>query len=274
MKLAILSDIHGNLPALQTVTAHIEQWKPDHVIVNGDVVNRGTQPTECLQLLLAKEWQITEGNHEGYVNGLYQTEATETPIESALNQHCRWHIQQLGDAVQAVQGLPTIISLHDPLGGEIRVTHGSMLGNRAGIYPYHTNNDIIHRMGEPPKVFCVGHTHRPFIRQVNGTTVINSGAVGLPFDGDWHACYTQLHWHNGEWQAELVRLPYDRPAAERTFYETGFLAEGGEMVRLFLRELQISRPLVFSWTNRYLQAVKDGEISIADSIGRTLTHYE
>ena len=48
MKIAVLADIHGNLPALEAVAAHVEAWQPDRVIVAGDLVNRGPRPLECL----------------------------------------------------------------------------------------------------------------------------------------------------------------------------------------------------------------------------------
>ena len=71
MKIAALSDIHGNLPALEIVTTNIEQWQPDFVIVGGDIINRGPLSRDCLEWTLAREgrdgWQLVRGNHEDYV---------------------------------------------------------------------------------------------------------------------------------------------------------------------------------------------------------------
>ena len=71
MKIAVISDIHGNIPALETVTADIEQWQPDCVVVDGDIVNRGPRSREALEWVLARHesdaWQLVRGNHEDYI---------------------------------------------------------------------------------------------------------------------------------------------------------------------------------------------------------------
>lgn len=71
MKLAILSDIHGNYPALLNAIEHVEAWRPDVVVVAGDTVNRGPRSADCLNLVLAKVravgWLMVIGNHEEYV---------------------------------------------------------------------------------------------------------------------------------------------------------------------------------------------------------------
>ena len=71
MKIAVLADIHANYIALQTVAYHVDAWRPDYVIVAGDVVNRGPRPQECLEFILekqlAKDWRLIRGNHEDYV---------------------------------------------------------------------------------------------------------------------------------------------------------------------------------------------------------------
>src|SRR3954464_7315918 len=70
-RLAVLSDIHGNFAALQAVADHIDQWKPDAVVVAGDIVNRGPRSRDCLTFVLERAaragWQIIRGNHEEYV---------------------------------------------------------------------------------------------------------------------------------------------------------------------------------------------------------------
>jgi len=67
MKIAILSDIHGNLPALQAVAADIERWQPDLVVVNGEIVNAGPCSPSCIHLMHQQAsfgWQVLRRNHE------------------------------------------------------------------------------------------------------------------------------------------------------------------------------------------------------------------
>ena len=71
MRIAVLSDIHGNLPALRTVIADIDAWSPDLVVVGGDIVNRGPRSGECLDVLVERQWadgwRLLRGNHEDFV---------------------------------------------------------------------------------------------------------------------------------------------------------------------------------------------------------------
>lgn len=69
MKIAVLSDVHGNVPALDAVLTNIEGWQPDAVIVNGDLVNRGPLSLECLHMMQARmpHARLLRGNHERFV---------------------------------------------------------------------------------------------------------------------------------------------------------------------------------------------------------------
>ena len=85
MKIAVLSDIHGNLPALEAVTEHLEKWSPDIVILNGDIVNRGPLSKECLDFVLQKPWHIIKGNHEEFVIGRKTEIITDTFLIEAVS---------------------------------------------------------------------------------------------------------------------------------------------------------------------------------------------
>jgi len=271
MKLAILADIHANLPALQTVAAHIDAWKPDRVVVAGDVVNRGPRPLECLRFVQDKQrasgWLAVRGNHEEYVISHAQPDAPRSGPQFEIHRGSFWTYQGLAGDVSALEAMPFQLSLSAPDEGEVRVTHASMLGTREGIYTRTPDEELDRKIGQPaPALFCVGHTHIPLVRSLNGTLVVNVGAVGLPFDGDARASYAQLTWQRNAWHAEITRLGYDRRQAERDFEETGFIEEASAFAQLVLVELRVARSQIFEWMRRYEARVLAGEITMQESV--------
>jgi predicted phosphodiesterase len=275
MKLAILADIHGNLPALQVVADHIEHWSPDAVVLAGDVVNRGPRPVECWAFVQEKAqtrgWQLIRGNHEEYVAS--QANNTDSPgsPEFEIARSSYWTYHKFNRQVSAFDALPFSLSLPAPDGGEVRVTHASMRGTRDGIYMRTTDEDLRGQIGTgSPPLFVVGHTHRPLIRWLNGTQVVNVGSVGLPFDGDHRAAYAQLTWRSGKWGTEIIRLDYDRAQAEQDFFTTGFYDEAGALVKLMVNELRLAQSQIGEWIAAYQRPVLAGEISIEEAVDEFL----
>lgn len=270
MKVAILSDIHGNYPALETVAADVARWQPDVTVVNGDVVNRGPLSHRCWKFVKEGDWRLVGGNHEAYV-ALW--EAPDRPWQGRqfdVHRTSFWTYRQLNGSAAALSDLPSSLSVRGPDGSEVRVTHGSMLGNRDGIYPETSATEIRQKIAPAPAVFCTAHTHRPLVRRVGGALVVNSGSVGASFDGDPRACYVRLTWHAGSWNARLVRLRYDRVQTARDFWNSGFLEEGGPLVHIFYHEWRDARPLVNRWSQQYEGAVLGGEIGLEASVSAFL----
>jgi len=270
MKLAVLADIHANLAALQAVAAHIEAWEPDKIVVAGDIVNRGPRSSECLAFVQAKQqekgWRVVRGNHEDYVIGLNDPNAPRSGTQFEFYRPVYWTYDQLGGNVSALKRMPFALSLWTEDLTEARITHASMSGIREGIYPQMSDEKLRQRIAPPAPLLCVGHTHFPLIRQIDDSLVVNVGAVGLPFDGDIRACYGQLTWQKGRWQAEIIRLDYDLQQAERDFYETGFINDGGPLALLILDELQNARSLMYGWSMQYQEAILSGEISVGEAV--------
>jgi diadenosine tetraphosphatase ApaH/serine/threonine PP2A family protein phosphatase len=146
------------------------------------------------------------------------------------------------------------------------------LGTRKGVFVGTSDEELRQKIAPPPRVFVVGHTHQPLIRQLDKTLVVNAGSVGLPFDGDPRAGYAQLTWHSetGAWQAEIVRLAYDRERADRDFDETGFITQGGPFAVIIRDELRRSTSHLYEWTRRYESAVMSGELTLEESVQRYL----
>lgn len=270
MKIAVISDIHGNLPALQAVTAHLQNWEPDLVVVNGDIVNRGPLSEACLHFVQDQRhrhgWQVVKGNHEDFLIDCAHPNAPQRGPEYEIMQFAHWAYRQLNGDISVLRAMPDKFVQMAPDGSEFRVVHASMRSNRDGIYPGASDEELWKQIAPVPAVFVTAHTHRPMIRRFNDTLVVNVGSVGAPFDGDNRASYGQFVWTQAGWEAEIVRLDYDRAQTERDYVESGFLAGGGPLAQLMLVELRRAGGLIYRWATRYQDAVLSGEISIAASV--------
>jgi predicted phosphodiesterase len=276
MKLAILADIHANEQGLLAVADHIERWRPDTVVVAGDVINRGPQPKACLDFVRAQQreagWQVLFGNHEGYV---LRTGENSAPMSTALAEifaPSRWTWDRINGDVADIQRWPAHLALPGPDNREVRLTHASMIHNRDGIFTRTPDADLPAKIGEgSPAVFAVGHTHIPLVRLFNQTLVVNAGSAGMPFDGDHRVSYAQLTWHAATgWAAEIIRLDYDWARAERDFADTGFLDEAGPLAEVMRWEFRRSSGLLFEWTHRFEPPVLAGEMTLERAVRQYL----
>lgn len=271
MKLAILSDIHGNLAALEATAADIDAWQPDLVLVNGDIVGGGPQNRECWQLVQDRvqngNWLALRGNHEDYVVEWNNPDAPQSGIQYELSRLSHWAYRQLEGQMAGLAALPDRWSWQAADGSLLLVMHGTLLGNRAGIYPWTPDDEVQAKIVAGAELFVTAHTHIPHQRCVNGTRLVNIGAVGLPGDGDSRAAYGRFTWRPRHgWQTEIVRVPYDRQATERSFYTTGFLEEVGSAAWMTLVELRSATDAKTRWSSLYRQRILAGEVSVDQSV--------
>jgi hypothetical protein len=183
-----------------------------------------------------------------------------------MRRFSHWTYAQVAPEIERIAAWDEGIDLDDHEGGIIHITHGTKLGNRDGITPRTQDHELPEKIGSDKDIFITSHTHWPFIRSFNGTTVINSGSVGTPFDRDYRASYAQMSYSQGQWQAEIIRLDYDRPKAEQDFEQSGFMDEGGPITKLMLMELRHARGFIGSWLRDYETAVINGDVTLERSI--------
>jgi len=151
MKIAALADIHGNYQALITVLEHVESWKPDLVIVLGDIINRGPRSRDCLHLIQEKlaspSWHAITGNHEQYVLRFGDPEAPKSGPEFETLRIIHWTYQSLSSAdIQSVKELPLEFETLLPGNQRLKAVHASMAGIRVGIYPSSSREEILNRI--------------------------------------------------------------------------------------------------------------------------------
>ena len=278
MKLALVADIHANLPALQAVLADVDGWRPDLVVVLGDIVNRGPHPRRCLDLIRDRgsspAWHLLAGNHEDYVLQVHRHPPSPGP-ERVVHQHTSWTVAQLCGGVDDLAALPPRIRLDLPApAGRASFTHASLLGNRNGIFAATGVSDLAAKVDASAALFGVGHTHRPLVRNHGATVVVNAGSVGLPFDGDRRAGYARATARRAGWEVEIKRLTYDWRAVWRDCVTDEFVVGSGPVARMISRELEVARPLLTEWTNRYQHLVLAGQISMERSVSEFLAASE
>ncbi|UCE88514.1 MAG: metallophosphoesterase family protein [Pseudomonadota bacterium] len=268
MKIAVLSDIHGNVPALDAVLGDLERWAPDEVIINGDLVSRGPLSLACMELLRRRcpQARYIKGNHEEFVVASARQPCDPDDPLFDLYRFAQWTARQIDGEVEVLDAWPDHFELTDIEGGSFHITHGSRLGNRDGIRPDTADADLSEKLGDPRDLFVGSHTHRPLLRRYNGTLVVNTGSVGQPFDGDHRAAYGQFTFHNGCWQAEIARVAFDKARASRDFFESGFVEECGPVAHLIHVEFEQARIHVGPWRRQYMPAIKARQTTVAESV--------
>jgi putative phosphoesterase len=221
MRVALVSDIHGNLAALEAVVADIERRAPDEVIHVGDLVLMGAQPADVVDTVRELGWRGVVGNTDELLWRPEERERQErrAPKLGALlallfDEYAPATLALLGDDRLAwLRGLPAEERLED-----ILVLHAAPGDLWRAPMPDATDAELSAVYGEcGAAVVAYGHIHRPYVRALGPLTVANCGSVGLPFDGDPRASYVLVE----DRRPRVIRVEYD---VER---ETAALARSG-----------------------------------------------
>lgn len=199
MLIAVVADIHGNLPALEAVLADLERVGPDLVVLGGDLALGGPHPVEVVDRVRELGWPGVLGNTDvvlaadrplpEQVRGFLRQAAARTrellgPERSAwlVSQPLEWRGAGVA-VVHAVPGDCWPVVAHDAPDSTLRDTYGP-LGVPVAIY---------------------GHIHHPYVRRLDDLTVVNTGSVSLALDGDPRATYALIE----DGRVDHRRLPYD-----------------------------------------------------------------
>src|ERR1022692_3382585 len=195
MRIALVSDIHGNLTAFEAVLADLRQTSPDLILHGGDLADAGASPVEIVDRIRDLGWQGVVGNTDEM---LFSPESLREfasqspklqPLFAAIQEKAVATREALGEERLAwLRGLPRI-QVHGPMAlvpasperrwrGAAPGTSGARVGS------------VYSPLGQPIAVY--GHIHRSYIRSVSAMIVANSGSVSLSYDGDRRAAYLLL----------------------------------------------------------------------------------
>jgi predicted phosphodiesterase len=232
--LALLYDIHGNLPALQAVLADARARGAGEWLLGGDVVAFGGDPVAVDGLLgeLAPATWI-RGNTDRWLADQSDFGSGEEPMRDAVLA-CR---SELGDArADALASLPASAPL-PPASGGGTAWHASPVSDLRSFLPEPADDEaeLLAGVRDPRLVF--GHTHLPFRRvAAGGVELVNPGSVGLPFDGDRRAAYALV---DEDGDVEHRRVDYDWQAARGAVLAAAGGAPWGNVIA---RRLAEARP--------------------------------
>ena len=245
-KLGILSDIHGNLPALEAVLEDLKNFDVDQVIVPGDVINFGPFSRQTAEMVITNDWPVIRGNNEFFLID-YKTPRAPAEWSDPLQfAPIAWLSRQFDSALKSRIGAwPDSLNLRFPDAPPIQVFHGIPNDSWEPIYWTMTDEEIERLLStvETDFVIC-GHTHLPMDRQTGRWRIFNSGSVGVPLDGIFSASYLILDGDEHGWKPTFRRIPFDYEAIFERFEASGYNNEAGPIGRLTVEIYKRARPML------------------------------
>jgi predicted phosphodiesterase len=230
-KVAILADIHGNLPALDAVLAKIEAEGIERVVCLGDVATLGPQPREVIARLRALECPVVMGNTDAILLALprHANTISDAWTNEAFDQWCS--AQLTTDDLAYLRTFQPTVSLS--LGDDMTLLcyHGSPRSYDERITA-ETPEEELHEMlaGIPAQLYIGGHTHQQMLRRHRDSLVLNPGTVGFVKDAivpaspirnpSW-AEYVVIARDGGQLDVSLRRIPFDLDALFAAFDTSG-----------------------------------------------------
>lgn len=251
MKIALFSDIHANLPALEAVLNDIEKQKPDAVYCLGDLVGYAPYPNEVIEKIRSQRIPVIAGNYDQGV-GLnsddcgcaYKTEEDQKRGEESI----AFTNKSISEENRAyLQSLPRHLRIEFGVNNRswnLLLVHGSPRKINEYLFEDRTDKSLLRMMEKADShLMAFGHTHKPYHKKIedeNGEIrhAINIGSVGKPKDGDPRACYVILEW-NGELdlktsdalKVQFIRVEYDVEKTAGAVVHSDLPSEFADMLR-------------------------------------------
>ena len=232
-RIAVITDIHGNLPALQATLAEIDAIGVDEIYCGGDLVGYGPHPNEVCALVHELGIPTIYGNYD-YSIAREMDDcgcAYVTQHDRELGQQSvAWTLEHTDQASKDfMRGLP--FDLRFPVGNQdVHLVHGSP--RKVNEYLFEDKRASLYERlarAEDAEVLVFGHTHKPWIHTYGGVLFVNCGSVGKPKDGDPRAAFALLEADDqGPVRASIQRVPYDAVAVAREVAAAGLPSEYAE----------------------------------------------
>lgn len=269
-RIAVLADIHGNLPAFEAALAHVSQQGVDQIVLAGDVINGSPDSKACWDLALALGCPILRGNHERYAAHFGTPRAS--PLWT-LEQFAplQWAVDQLSEQDRQVMDvLP--LNLRLPEAPNLFIVHATERDDHDTIAS-HTPEKVLHEMFPTAQEQYIIRSHNHFgqVRVWEKGFIVTCGSVGLPLDGNPTAQYLLLDREQNGWKIQHQSVPYALEATISRFHDTHYLSAVGPMGRLFFREVVTASQQIVPFLRLYTQWSKQDDISLSNAVDRFLS---
>lgn len=213
MRIAVIGDVHANLPALRAVLEDIDRIGAEAVFCVGDVVGRGPHPAEVVELLRSRDIPTVQGNWDEAVGmDREQTGAAWATAEAEAEgiASMAWTAQHLPEEHKAwLRQLPPTIRV-TLAGRSVFLFHGSPLRSNDYLWAERPSR-VFARIAsdEADDLFCFGHTHEAFHRVVGQAHFVAVGSVGCGTDGDARARYAVVYLGEPDIAVGFRSVDYD-----------------------------------------------------------------
>jgi putative phosphoesterase len=231
-RVAVLSDVHGNLAALEAVRKAIKREKPDAVIVAGDHVMNGPDPVgvvDAIREMEASGATIVQGNTDVAVADFDYSAAFPwftDGIPDTFVAAAEWAHDELGeDRIGWLRRLPSErrLMLDDTM---ILACHASPGSQTQGFDTQLDPSVMLERISRTDaRVICCGHTHLPEVRDLGWKIIVNDGSAGYVFDGDPTASWALVTLDGDEIQTEIRRSEFDTMAVANAISARGLAGD-------------------------------------------------
>ena len=228
-RVAVITDVHANLPALEAALARIEELGIEQIYCGGDLVGYGPHPNEVCALIAAREIPTIHGNYDYAIARELEDCgcAYITPHDRELGQRsAEWTLANTSaESKRFMRELP--FDLRFAVGStDVHLVHGSP--RKVNEYLFEDKPASLYERlaaAESADVLVFGHTHKPWMRSHGGVLFVNCGAVGKPKDGDPRGAFALLDASSGELGVSIERVAYDADAVAREVRAAGLPGE-------------------------------------------------
>jgi predicted phosphodiesterase len=274
-RLAILADIHANLPALEAVIADMQPFQVDQVIVAGDMINWGPFSVEVAERVTRLGWAVMRGNHEYY---LLDYDTPRAPEHWKDYDTPRWLDKLLGGRWKnTIAAWPETLSLRYPDAPLLHVAHASPGNVWQGIYPTMPNHVVEPMLAAVNEDYIIcGHTHLAMDRRVGRWRIFNPGSVGVPLDGQLSARYMILDGDANGWRPTFRRVSFDYTPIFEAFDRINVIDALGCTGRLLIEEYHSARPQMYPFLAWQQQCAPDEPrtVALAERYIREVTNQD